>query len=149
MYLLLWNRRKLGSRFDRNSSLSLQFCIHSLHSGLQHCWCYYFVTGCSEYSPSSGIKPVTDIPPEAPCLKNLAESPYLILPTFCYTYSSFAFVTKVFVPTRFEVFRQDYIRLPEQKRTRWKQNLWTHVFRNCLLPIITLFSNVFRHQWFL
>lgn len=136
---------KPGSRFDRNSSL-----LFTILYSLPAFWLatLLMLLLCNpdvlNILPSSGIKPVTGYPAGSSLFEKIWLSlPYLILPTFCYTYSSFAFVTKSIRANALEVFRQDYIRTARAKGLDENKILWTHVFRNCLLPIITLFSNVF------
>lgn len=96
--------------------------------------------------PASGVKPISGFSSESNFIQRVVLTlPYLILPTICYTYSSFAFVTRSIRANAIEVMEQDYIRTARAKGLDEKHILWKHVFRNCLLPIITMFSNVFPY----
>lgn len=68
---------------------------------------------------------------------------HLILPLFCYTYTSFAYLSRQMRGGMLSIMRQDYIRTAYAKGLPQKQVIWRHVFRNSLLPIITNFAYVF------
>ncbi len=68
---------------------------------------------------------------------------HLILPLFCWTYGSLAFLSRQMRGGMLSVLRQDYIRTARAKGLDEKKVIWKHAFRNSLLPIITLFANVF------
>ncbi len=68
---------------------------------------------------------------------------HLILPLICWTYGSLAFLTRQMRGGMLTVLNQDYIRTARAKGLREKKVVWKHAFRNSLLPIITLFANVF------
>ena len=76
--------------------------------------------------------------------KRLADWAYhLILPNFCYTYSSFAFLSRQMRVGMLEVMGQDFIRTARAKGLSESVVTWKHAFRNSLIPIITLFASVF------
>ncbi|MCS7073526.1 MAG: ABC transporter permease, partial [Bacteroidia bacterium] len=76
--------------------------------------------------------------------KRLADWAYhLILPTFCYTYGSFAFLSRQMRVGMLDVLNQDYIRTARAKGLFESSVIWKHAFRNSLIPIITLFANIF------
>lgn len=68
---------------------------------------------------------------------------HLILPVFCMTYGSFAFLSRQTRGSMLGVLRQDYIRTANAKGLQEDKVIWKHAFRNSLFPIITLFSSVF------
>src|SRR5436190_18499990 len=94
--------------------------------------------------PASGVKPVTDYPPDANLFEKIKLSlPYLVLPTICYTYSSVAFLSRTLRVSMLEILSQDFIRTARAKGLSEKKVLWKHALKNSLLPIITVFANVF------
>ncbi len=68
---------------------------------------------------------------------------HFILPLFCYTYASFAYLSRQMRGGMLAVLRQDYIRTANAKGVPQKQVIWKHAFRNSLLPVITIFASVF------
>ena len=94
--------------------------------------------------PSSGISPAGGFPEDKTLLFKIIHSiPYLILPTICYTYSSLAFLTRSIKTSIAEILKEDYIRTARAKVLDEKKILWKHALRNALLPMITIFSQVF------
>ncbi|MBL0310962.1 MAG: ABC transporter permease [Bacteroidetes bacterium] len=68
---------------------------------------------------------------------------HLVLPLFCYTYGSFAYLSRQMRGGMLSVLRQDFIRTANAKGLSKKTVIWKHAFRNSLLPIITIFAYVF------
>jgi ABC-type dipeptide/oligopeptide/nickel transport system permease component len=68
---------------------------------------------------------------------------HMVLPVFCITYSSFAYLSRQMRGSMLGVMRQDYIRTARAKGLSEGKVIWKHAFRNSLFPIITLFSSVF------
>ena len=66
-----------------------------------------------------------------------------MLPIICSTYGSFAFLSRQMRGGMLSILSQDYIRTAYAKGLDSKNVIWRHAFRNSLLPIITLFANVF------
>lgn len=69
--------------------------------------------------------------------------PYTILPLITYTYGSFAFLSRIMRTGMVEVINQDYIRTARAKGLSERKVVLKHAFRNSLLPIITVFANIF------
>ncbi|MBI3511462.1 MAG: ABC transporter permease [Bacteroidetes bacterium] len=69
--------------------------------------------------------------------------PYIILPLICYTYSSLAFLSRTMRVSMLEVISQDYMRTANAKGLSYFRVIYKHGMRNALLPIITIFSNIF------
>jgi len=136
---------KRNSRFDRFSSLIL-FMLYSLPAF----WVATLLlmtfsnTDVLNIFPASGVKPVTGYPTDATLFEKIKLSiPYLILPIICYTYSSFAFLSRALRVSMLEILNQDFIRTARAKGLSEKKVVWKHALRNSLLPIITMFANVF------
>lgn len=68
---------------------------------------------------------------------------HLFLPLLCYTYGSLAFISRQMRGAVINSLSQDYVRTAKAKGLSGKVVLWKHAFRNSLLPIITLFANIF------
>jgi len=63
---------------------------------------------------------------------------HMILPTFCLTYGSLAFLSRFVRGSSLEVIRQDYIRTARAKGLDETRIAYTHVFRNTMIPVLTL-----------
>ncbi|MFL5763799.1 MAG: ABC transporter permease [Bacteroidia bacterium] len=136
---------KRGSRFDRSSSVML-FILYSMPSF----WLATLLmmtfgnTDVLAWFPTSGVKPALGYPEGAGLLEKIRISlPYIILPAICYTYSSFAFLSRTMRVSVIEAIGQDYIRTARAKGLPENKVIWKHAFRNALLPIITVFANIF------
>lgn len=73
----------------------------------------------------------------------LTRSWHLILPVFCITYGSLAFISRQMRGGMLDVLQQDYIRTARAKGLGDRAIIWKHAFRNALFPIITLFASIF------
>ena len=63
---------------------------------------------------------------------------HLTLPIICFTYGGFAFLSKLSRTAILENLLSDYARTARAKGVREHDVLWRHVFRNSLLPLITV-----------
>ncbi|KFI21579.1 ABC transporter permease [Nitrosococcus oceani] len=63
---------------------------------------------------------------------------HLVLPVLCLTYSGFAFLSKLTRTAVLENLMADYARTARAKGLAENTVLWKHVFRNSLLPLITV-----------
>jgi peptide/nickel transport system permease protein len=136
---------KKHSLFDRTSSVIL-FILYSMPA-------FWVATlllmnfanpNAIAIFPASGIQPVTGIPENASLFEILKiRLPYLILPTICYTYAQLAFLSRITRVSMLEIISHDYIRTGYAKGLSQNKVIYKHAFRNALLPIITVFSNVF------
>ncbi len=70
-------------------------------------------------------------------------SHHLILPVFCWTYASIAYISRQSRSGMLSVLKEDYMLTAKAKGLSSKKVLWKHGFRNALLPQITLLSSVF------
>ena len=71
------------------------------------------------------------------------QSTYLVLPLVTYTYSSFAFLSRIMRIGMIDVISQDYIRTAKAKGLSERTVILKHALRNSLLPIITVFAAIF------
>src|SRR5205085_2362268 len=93
---------------------------------------------------SSGVGPVGGFPEGSSFFHTIINRlPYLVLPTICYTYSSLAFLSSSIKASVKDILQEDYIRTALAKGLSEKTILKKHAFRNALLPMITIFSQVF------
>jgi len=63
---------------------------------------------------------------------------HLVLPVICLSYTSFAFLSKLTRAAVLENLLADYARTARAKGVSESDVLWRHVFRNSLLPLITV-----------
>ena len=94
--------------------------------------------------PASGVEPVQGFGADAGFIERWsARLPYLILPGISYTYSSFAFLSRTMRVSMLEIVNQDFIRTARAKGLAENVVIYKHMLRNALLPIITVFANIF------
>jgi len=67
---------------------------------------------------------------------------HLVLPVVCLTYGGFAVLAKLTRASVLENMGADYARTARAKGVSGKDVLWQHVFRNSLLPLITVFAAI-------
>jgi len=137
--------QKRGGAFDKTSSLII-FMLYSLPSFFVAFLLMLLFSNPNILSilPSSGVKPVEGYPEGASLLECARLSlPYIILPLICYTYSSFAFLSRTIRGSMLEVLEQDYIRTARAKGLSDNKVIWKHAFKNSLFPLITIFANIF------
>ncbi len=67
---------------------------------------------------------------------------HLILPVFCLSYGGFAFLSRLTRGAVLENLLSDYARTARAKGVEERHVLWRHVFRNSLLPLITLLAGL-------
>lgn len=67
---------------------------------------------------------------------------HMVLPILCLTYGSFAFLTRLTRTAVLENLLADYARTARAKGVQESQVLWRHVFRNSLLPLITVSASL-------
>jgi ABC-type dipeptide/oligopeptide/nickel transport system permease component len=63
---------------------------------------------------------------------------HLVLPVLCLSYGGFAFLSKLTRTAVLENLLADYARTARAKGVKESDVLWRHVFRNSLLPLITV-----------
>ncbi len=67
---------------------------------------------------------------------------HLVLPVLCLTYGGFAFLAKLMRTAVLENLLADYSRTARAKGLDERDVLWRHVFRNSLLPLITVSASL-------
>lgn len=134
-----------GSRFDRVSTVVL-FILYSIPSfWLATLLLMTFANpDVFHWFPASGVEPVRGFAADAGFLEVWGERlPYLIIPIVSYSYSSFAFLSRTMRVSMLEIVNQDYIRTARAKGLSENKVIYKHALRNALLPIITVFANIF------
>jgi len=97
-----------------------------------------------KWFPESGMQDALNFDDTWPLwIKIQHWAPYLVLPLVAYTYSSVAFISRQMKAGAVEVFGQEFIKAARAKGLSENAILWKHVFRNALMPIITVFAQVF------
>ncbi|MEL6867984.1 MAG: ABC transporter permease [Bacteroidota bacterium] len=136
---------KRGKLFDQLSSLLL-FMLYSLPTFWVATLLVVFLT-TPEYGqwldifPSQGLGQLRD---DAPFWARFQERAYhLILPIFCLTYGTLAFIARQMRGGMSNVIKEDYIRTARAKGLDERKVIWKHAFRNSLFPLITLVALVF------
>lgn len=126
------------SRADRITTTAL-FILYSLPSFWVATMLILFVGGGDYFHwfPISGISSLDAEKLEfVPWLKDRVW--HLVLPVFCLTYASLAYVSRQMRAGMLETIRQDYIRTARAKGLSENAVILRHAFRNSLIPIITL-----------
>ncbi len=144
VYLGVLSARKKGSKLDKGINISL-FLLYSLPSFWVATLLVVFFT-TPEYGAWTDIFPSTglgSLPKDAPFWSRFLETAsHLILPIFCVTYASLAFIARQTRNGMLEVFPQLYIRTARAKGLPERKVIWKHAFRNALFPLITIFAAV-------
>lgn len=133
---------KKGTLQERATTTTL-FILYSLPSfWIATILIIYFCGGdYLDWFPAFGLG---TLPPDAPFADRFMETAYhLILPIFCLSYGSLAYISRQMRGGMLNVIGQDYIRTARAKGLEDKKVVWKHAFRNSLLPILTLFANIF------
>lgn len=131
------------SFFDRATTLVL-FILYSLPNFWIGTMLVVFFTN-PEYSmdwfPASGLGNISS---EASLWERYSvRAWHMILPVFCLTYGSLAFLSRQIRSSMLEVIQKDYVRTAYAKGLGKQTVIWKHAFRNALFPLITLFASVF------
>lgn len=141
----IFSAYRKDSTFDRISSV-IVFVLYSMPSFFIGVLLLYTFANPDvlRWFPVSGIQDATLFDPEWNNWEKLKHrSPYFILPLVTYIYSSFAFLSRIMRVSVIDVFGQDYIRTARAKGLGEGKVVMKHALRNSLLPIITVFANIF------
>ncbi len=133
---------KKGTKTERSITTSL-FVLYSLPNFWIATMMIIFLCGGDylDWFPAFGLG---TLPEDAPFWERFAETTYhLILPVACWTYGSLAFISRQMRGGMLNVIGQDYIRTARAKGLDENTVIWKHALRNSLIPIITLFANIF------
>jgi peptide/nickel transport system permease protein len=131
-----------GSRFDSVASTSL-FILYSLPSFWIGTMAIFFLCGGDYLNifPPFGIGDTTL--EDGFWVRAGDLSYHLILPLIVGSYGGLAFLSRQMRGGMLSVLRQDFIRTAYAKGLDQNTVVWKHALRNSLLPIITIFANVF------
>ena len=133
------------SLFDRVTTVLL-FILYSLPSffAATVMLMWFANPDVLHWFPASGVEPVRGFSPDAGFFERWWERiPFLVLPIISYTYGSFAFLSRIMRVSMLEIVNQDYIRTARAKGLTERVVIYKHALRNGLLPIITVFANIF------
>jgi len=136
---------KRGGRFDRWSSVIL-YSLYSLPSFFVATVLLYTFANPDFFAwfPESGIYDPETFDGNWSAWKKIKhQAPFFILPLIAYTYSSFAFLSRIMRAGVIDVIEKDYVRTARAKGLSEKRVLLKHVLRNSAIPIITVFANIF------
>jgi peptide/nickel transport system permease protein len=134
-----------GRFFDKTSAVGL-FMMYSLPNFFVATMLLVFFANPQflNWFPESGVQDAINFDNNWPFwIKVQHWAPYLVLPLITYTYSSIAFLSRQMRAGAVEIFDQEFIKTARAKGLSESKILWKHVFRNALMPIITIFANVF------
>jgi peptide/nickel transport system permease protein len=67
---------------------------------------------------------------------------HMVLPVICLSYGAFAYLSKLQRAAILDNYEQDYVRTARAKGLPGKAVVLRHVFRNSLLPMITVFAGI-------
>jgi len=67
---------------------------------------------------------------------------HLVLPVLCLSYGGFAFLARLTRSAVLENLQSDYARTARAKGVTDEDVMWKHVFRNSLLPLITVSASI-------
>ncbi len=141
----VYSAYRKNSLFDRSASLML-FMLYSLPSFFVGMMLLFFFANPDYlvWFPEAGYMNPAKYDPNWPFYKRWwHEWPYMVLPLVTYTYSMFAFISRIMRTSMLESLSQDYIRTARAKGLSERVVVWRHAFRNSLLPVITVFVNIF------
>ena len=138
----VWSAVNKGSTADKAVTSGL-FILYSLPNFWVATMLIFFLGGGDylDWFPPHGVMSVSASAPLSEKIPDIAY--HLILPLFCWTYASFAFLSRQMRGGMLTVIGQDYIRTAWAKGLSRGKVTWKHAFRNSLLPIITLFASIF------
>ncbi|THH41979.1 ABC transporter permease [Neolewinella litorea] len=130
------------SRFDRWAT-ALTFLAFGLPS-------FWIATLLANYltTPAYGMgwfptMGFGEVPPDAGWWDALQiRASHLILPVFCLTYPSLAYVSRHLRASALIELAQPYVRTARMKGLAGSQVLWRHVFRNAAFPLVTLLGGL-------
>lgn len=92
----------------------------------------------------TGIKPIRGYPENVTLLDRIRLTiPYMVLPVICFTYSSFAFLTRLTKTTIEETLNNPFIVTARAKGLSFKRVVYKHALRNAMIPLMTVFANLF------
>lgn len=135
--------QKQGRLFDRVSSFLL-FLFYSIPGFWLATMLVIFFTTPQYGWPIFASIGLGNLGSDAPFWDRFWERmAHLVLPVFCITYASLAFISRQVRSGMLSVIRQDYVRTARAKGLSENKVIWQHAFRNALFPLITIFAVIF------
>jgi peptide/nickel transport system permease protein len=141
----IYSAYKKNSTFDKASSVIL-FVLYSMPGFFIGTLLLYAFANPDTlvWFPESGWQDPSVYQEDWGLFKSMAHHwPYMVLPLITYTYSSFAFLSRIMRVGMVDVMGQDFIRTARAKGLSESKVVLKHALRNSLLPIITVFANIF------
>ena len=141
----IYSAYKKGSLVESTSSVVV-FMLYSLPSFFIGTWLLYVLSNPDNlmWFPTGGVKDPSVFDDNWSFWQKLKhQAPYFVLPIITYTYSSFAFISRIMKVSMTDVLSQDYIRTAKAKGLPNSKILFKHALKNALLPIITMFADIF------
>jgi len=143
----IYSAYKKGSVFDNISSVVV-FMLYSLPGFFVATWLLYKFANPDNFwwFHPNGVKDPDTFNKDWGLFsleKIRHQAPYFVLPVVAFTYSSFAFISRIMRVSMIDVMASDYIRTARAKGLSENSVVLKHALRNALLPIITMFSNIF------
>jgi peptide/nickel transport system permease protein len=132
-----------GTFLDRMSTVTV-FALYSLPTFWVGTLILVFLCGGDylDWFPSAGLRSL-DYDPGWPLWKRAADYLWhLGMPLLCFTYASFAWLSRFMRTSMLENARQDYIRTARAKGLPERQVVLKHMLRNSLIPIITILAGI-------
>jgi peptide/nickel transport system permease protein len=143
----VWTAVRKGSLFDHTVTAIL-FSFYSLPAfWVGVLFIIWFGGGdFLNWFPPAGLGDVHDLPADASwATKLMFRAWHLVLPLIVLVYPTLAFLSRQARGGILNVLGQDYIRTAWAKGLPQNKVVWKHAFRNALLPVLTLFANVFPY----
>ncbi len=139
VYMARWN----GSWAEKGGSVIL-FMLYSLPGFFVGTMLLFLFANSEmfDFFPESGYQPVNMDQNLGFWEKQKLMLPHMVLPIITYAYSGIAYISKMTQSGVLEVYQQDYILTARAKGMSENRVVWLHAFRNSLLPIITVFTNI-------
>lgn len=141
----IYSAYRKDSGFDKGASVVV-FILYSMPSFFIGTLLLYTFANPDNlvWFPESGFEDPSTFDENWNIFKKMAHHwPYMVLPLITYTYSGFAFLSRIMRVGMVDVMGQDFIRTARAKGLNEKKVVLKHALRNSLLPIITVFANIF------
>jgi peptide/nickel transport system permease protein len=138
----VWMAGKYGSSSERWATL-LTYALYSIPGFWLGTLLLVFLTSPTygmDFFPSLGLGTI----PENAGLWEILQirSSHLVLPVFCLTYGSVAYLARHVRNAVLQELKKEYIRAAWSRGLNLRQILWKQAFPNALFPLITLFAHV-------
>lgn len=127
--------RRAGSFFDRSVG-RLLFLLYSMPSFWMAMLLLTLFSVRLQWLPLFGV--ASDRPPASAGGALLDRLAHLALPLACLTYGTLAFLTRLVRSGVSEELGREYVLAARARGASESRALWSHAFRNALLPLITM-----------